>query len=111
MTTPTPDALTAAIDADKPVIGTLNFEGETFDIYKKVSTLHLLEIQRLARLENDEAMDRLIAVLERSLGKEQYQHFSDVFADVEFPSVGDAIQRLFEVVADVTTATTGRPTQ
>lgn len=106
--TTTPDALTASANADKPVLGTIDFAGESYSILRKPSTLLLAE---LARTDNGDpnAVAVIADFFEATLGRDAYSKFKRAvfFSD----EAGDDIDVLMGLVGEVLEKTLGRPTE
>lgn len=103
----TPDALTASINADKPVLATIEFDGNTYNVHRKPPTLLLAELARTGS-GDPEAVGVLAEFFEVTMGKDEYRRFRRDFYASE---ASDDEQVLLDLMAEVVEKTLGRPTE
>lgn len=107
MTTPF-EAAKAAVE-DRPVVGTFEYDGETYEVVRRPNALLLAELTRLDS-DDPEALGMLVEFFHCTIGKDAYKRLRTAFFAKEFDSVEASVEALALVVQDVVEASTGRPT-
>lgn len=102
--TTAPDALDASVNSDRPVLGTIEYGGQSFDIVRKPSTLLLAELARTDS-GNPEAISVLADFFDLTLG-DGYGRFKRAV----YTSEQDDTEPLLDLVGQVIEKTLGRPT-
>ena len=103
----TTNALTASQNADKPVLATFDFNGKTYDVVRKPSSLLLAELARVGS-GDPEAIGVLAEFFEVTMGREGYQAFRRDFYAAE---VEDDSEVLMALLSEVLEKALGRPTE